>query len=295
MQANPVLGSCQSTPTLSVAHWQEPKMINDPNKTQTTGNGRKWSPEAKQKLAATLRARHAAKRANGGSNESVKAILPAEAGSALATELAQPVSSAAQAPSTPKRAAEGPEDDPKVAAKKHQIRLLWKANQIIQARNKKNRFELGKAFDELHGLRARRGNGTYDKDVEDLGISKSTAWRVRSYYRELAGLAPVSQFVSIETNSTAGSDSAETPAAAGIATVSEMTEPVTTATQQSGADRLRAGAKLKKQVTQVRLEPARHDVFRKALKECAAEFGTRTDSDTIFMLVTTFRVQPCGN
>jgi hypothetical protein len=271
-------------------------MITNPKKVHTTTGKRwKWTPEAKQKLAATRKARNAAKRGTRGVNESVEAILPAAAGSVLAAELVQSVSSPAQAPTTPKQAAEGPEDDPKVAAKKRQIRLLWKANQGIQARNKKNRFELGKGFDELHELRARHGSGTYDKDLEELGVSKSTAWRIRNYYRELAGLAPVSQFVSVETNSTAGSGSAETPAGAGIATVSEMPGRATTETQKSGADRLRAGAKQKKKITQVRLEPTRHDVFRKALKDCAAELGTANDSETIFKLVTTYKVQPCAN
>jgi hypothetical protein len=271
-------------------------MITDPNKVHTTTRkGRKWTPEAKQRLAATMKALNAAKRATGGVNESVEAILPEAAGSVLAAQLTQPISSATQAPTTQKEAAEGPEGDPKVAAKKHQIGLLWKANQNIQARNEKNRYKLGKALDELHGLRAHYGHGAFDKDVEELGISKSTAWRIRNYYRELAGLAPASQFVSVETNSTAGSDPAESPAAAGNATVSEMAEPGTMATQKSGADRLGASAKLKKQVTQVRLEPARHEVFRKALKECAAELGTDSDSETIFMLVTTYRVQPCAN
>ena len=90
--------------------------------------------------------------------------------------------------------------DAEAAAKKEQIRGLWAENQKLQASNKQNRYKLGKALDELHALRAHHGNGTYDKDVEALGIPKPTAWRIRNYYREVAGLAPVSQFVSNETN-----------------------------------------------------------------------------------------------
>jgi hypothetical protein len=268
-------------------------MSTNPNKAHTSSKGRKWTPEAKQKLAATMKARNAAKRATGGVNESAEAILPAEADSILA-QLAEPVGSPAQAPTTPQQAAEGPEDDPKVAAKKRQIRLLWKVNEILQAGNKRNREALGKALDELHDLRAHHGDGTYDADVEELGISKSTAWRIRNYYREVAGLAPVSQFVSVEANSTAGSEAAETPAAAGSSTVGEMTGPGTTETQKSGADRLRAGAKQKKKITQVRLEPARHEIFRAAIKAISAQLGTANDSETIFKLVTTYKVQPCA-
>jgi hypothetical protein len=187
----------------------------------------------------------------------------------------------------------GPGDDPTVAAKKSHIRLLWKENESLQARNKENRYELGKSLDELHDLRAHHGNGTYDKDVESLGIPKPTAWRIRNYYRELAGLAPVSQSVSVEANSPGGSD-ADTPGAAGSSAVGETSGPGMTETPKAGADRLRADSKQKKKVTQVRLEPARHDVFRKALKECAAELGTDSDSETIFKLVTNYKVQPCA-
>jgi hypothetical protein len=181
-----------------------------------------------------------------------------------------------------------------VIAKKAQIRALWVENLTVQARNKKNRYELGRALDELHALRAHHGNGTYEDDVKALGISKPTAWRIRNYYRELAGLAPVPQFVSVETNQTAGTAaSGPTTSAAGL-TGAETPGARHSGGPKSAADILRDRAKQKKRITQVRLEPARHEIFRQALKKCAVALGTESDSETIFRIVTTYEVLPCA-
>lgn len=164
--------------------------------------------------------------------------------------------------------------DPEAEAKKEQIRGLWAENQNVQAVNKKNRYELGKALDELHALRAHHGNGTYDRDVETLGIPKPTAWRIRNYYRELAGLAPVSQFVSNETN------------------LPDVTSP----SGESGraAAIIRERAATQKKITQVRLEPERHRIFHKRLKKLAVTLGTEGVSETTFKAITTYEVSACA-
>jgi hypothetical protein len=236
---------------------------------------------------------------------------------------------------------EGSQDDAAVIAKKDQIRVLWAENLTVQARNRLNRYELGKALDELHVLRAHHGNGTYDDDVRAIGISKPTAWRIRNFYRELADLAPVPQFVSPETNSTiatvaagdsnvamevrstlinegfkrADVDKVELDAAwdfaeayrnahrqlrpgpngattAGTGSSTGTTQP--TGAGRSAADVLRDRAKKTKRITQVRLEPARHEIFHEALAKWAAALGTGTDSETIFQIVTTCEVPPCA-
>jgi hypothetical protein len=107
-------------------------------------------------------------------------------------------------------AAEPLSDDAAITAKKDRIRVLWAEYLTIRACKKKNYYELGQALDELHVMRAHHGDGTYDADVKAFGISKSTAWRVRNLYREVAGLAPVPEFVSIETNFTAGTAASPT-------------------------------------------------------------------------------------
>jgi hypothetical protein len=237
--------------------------------------------------------------------------------------------------------AEGSQDDAAVIAKKDQIRVLWAENLTVQARNKQNRYELGKALDELHVLRAHHGNGTYDDDVRALGISKPTAWRIRNFYRELTGLAPVPQFVSSETNSSAATAAA--PASDVAADVrsalinegfkradvdkvvldaawdfaeayrnahrqlrpdaSDATTPgagsAAAATQPAGAGRsagdiMRDRAKKKKKITQVRLDPSRHETFHQALAKWAAALGTENDSETIFQVVTTCEVPRCA-
>jgi hypothetical protein len=233
------------------------------------------------------------------------------------------------------------QDDAEIAARKERIRELWAENQAIQPRNKKNRFELGKELDELHKSRAHHGNGSYDKDVAALGIPKPTAWRIRNYYRELAGLAPVPQFVSPETNSTiakvaagasnvamevrsalinegfkqADVDKVELDAAwdfaeayrnahrqlrpgpngattAGMGSSTGTTQP--TGAGRSVGDTLRDRAKKTKTITQVRLEPSRHELFHQALTRIAAVLGTKSDSKTIFQVVTTYEVPPCA-
>ena len=169
--------------------------------------------------------------------------------------------------------------DPEVLAKKEQIRGLWKENQKVQAVNKQNRYELGKALNELHALRAHHGNGTYDRDVEALGIPKPTAWRIRNYYREVAGLSPVSPFVSIETNPHATSASPAT---------SPSAEP-------GGAGKfLREHAAKQTKITQVRLDPERHKVFHKNLKKLAAALGTEGVSETTFKAIATYEVLACA-
>jgi hypothetical protein len=164
--------------------------------------------------------------------------------------------------------------DPEAEAKKEQIRGLWAENQKLQPLNKKNRYELGKALDELHALRAHHGNGTYDRDVETLGIPKPTAWRIRNYYRELAGLAPVSQFVSNETNlSDVSSSSGEAEAAAEI---------------------MRERAAKQTKITQVRLDPERHQIFHKKLKKLEVALVVKGVSETIFKAITTYEVPTCA-
>jgi hypothetical protein len=164
--------------------------------------------------------------------------------------------------------------DPEAEAKKEQIRELWAENQKVQTVNKKNRYELGKALDELHALRAHHGNGTYDRDVETLGIPKPTAWRIRNYYRELAGLAPVSQFVSNETN------------------LPDVTSP----SGESGraAAIMRERAATQKKITQVRLDPERHKIFHKRLKKLAVALGTEGVSETTFKAIATYEVPACA-
>jgi hypothetical protein len=164
--------------------------------------------------------------------------------------------------------------DPEAEAKKEQIRCLWVENQKLQPLNKKNRYELGKALDELHELRAHHGNGTYDRDVADLGIPKPTAWRIRNFYRELAGLAPVSQFVSNETNlSDVSSPSGEAEAAAEI---------------------MRERAAKQTKITQVRLDPERHKIFHKKLKKLEVALVVKGVSETIFKAITTYEVPTCA-
>lgn len=170
--------------------------------------------------------------------------------------------------------------DPKVVAKKQQIRGLWEENQKVQAVNKQNRYELGKALDELHALRAHHGNGTYDRDIEALGIPKPTAWRIRNYYREVAGLSPVSQFVSFETNPPDG-----TPA-------SPATSP--SGEPRGAAEILRKRAAKQKKITQVRLDPERHKIFHKKLKKLAVAFGTEDVSETTFKAIATYEVPACA-
>lgn len=160
---------------------------------------------------------------------------------------------------------------PEVLAKKEQIRGLWEENQKVQAVNKRNRYELGKALDELHALSAHHGNGTYDRDVKALGIPKLTAWRIRNYYREVAGLSPVSQFVSNETN----------PA------TSPSGEP------RGAAEVLRERAAKQKKITQVRLDPERHKIFHKRLKKLKVALLTEGVSETIFKAITTYEVSAC--
>lgn len=161
-----------------------------------------------------------------------------------------------------------------------QIRGLWEENQKVQAVNKQNRYELGKALDELHALRAHHGNGTYDRDVETLGIPKPTAWRIRNYYREVAGLSPVSQFVSNETNPLDAT-------------------PASLATSPSGepgiaAEFLRERAAKQKKITQVRLDAERHKIFHKKLKKLAVALGTEGVSETTFKAIATYEVAACA-
>jgi hypothetical protein len=170
--------------------------------------------------------------------------------------------------------------DAKAEIKKEQIRGLWEENQQLQTSNKKNRYELGKALDELHALRAHHGNGTYDKDVEALGMPKPTAWRIRNYYREVAGLAPVSQFVSNETNLSDGTP--ESPA------TSPSEEP------GAAAEILREQAAKQKKITQVRLDPERHEIFHKRLKKLKVVLLTEGVSETIFKAITTYEVSACA-
>lgn len=165
-----------------------------------------------------------------------------------------------------------PKVGPEIVAKKEQIRGLWAENQKVQAVNKQNRYELGKALDELHALRAHHGDGTYDRDVEALGIPKPTAWRIRNYYRDVAGLAPVSEFVSDETNSPDG------PPAAPAGTAAIL--------------RSRAAKQLK--ITQVRLDPERHKIFHKKLKKLAVALGTEGVSETTFKVVIKYEVPACA-
>lgn len=170
--------------------------------------------------------------------------------------------------------------DPEVIAKKEQIRGLWEENLKVQAVNKQNRYELGKALDELHALRAHHGNGTYDRDVEALGIPKPTAWRIRNYYREVAGMAPVSQFVSFETNSPNGTSAL----------------PETSLSREPGAAAqilLEQAAKQNK-ITQVRLDPERHKIFHKRLKKLKVALLTEGVSETIFKAVATYEVSTCA-
>jgi hypothetical protein len=172
-----------------------------------------------------------------------------------------------------------PKSDAEAAAKKEQIRGLWAENQKLQTSNKQNRYNLGKALDELHALRAHHGNGTYDKDVEALRIPKPTAWRIRNYYREVAGLAPVPQFVSSETNPPDGSQAS----------------PATPPSGEPGgaAEILRARAAKQKKITQVRLDPKRHKIFHKKLKKLAQVLGTEGVSETTFKAIVTYEVLPC--
>jgi hypothetical protein len=166
--------------------------------------------------------------------------------------------------------------DPEAEAKKEQIRGLWAENQKVQAVNKRNRYELGKALDELHALRAHHGNGTYDRDVEALGIPKPTAWRIRNYYRELAGFSPVSQFVSFETNSDGTSD-------------------LSSSGERGAAEEiLRKRAAKQKKITQVRLDPERHKIFHKKLKKLAVSLVTEGVSETIFKAIATYEVPACA-
>ena len=163
-----------------------------------------------------------------------------------------------------------------VRAKKDEIRVLWAENQKVQAANKQNRYELGKALDELHALRAHHGNGTYDRDVATLGIPKPTAWRVRNYYRDVAGLAPVPQFVSVETNLPDGTPASLSKDAG------------------SAATSLRERAAKRKKITQVRLDPARHKIFHKKLKKLAEALETEGVSETTFKAIITYEVPACA-
>jgi hypothetical protein len=170
--------------------------------------------------------------------------------------------------------------DPEVLAKKEQIRGLWEENQKLQASNEQNRYKLGKALDELHALRAHHGNGTYDKDVEALGIPEPTAWRIRIDYREVAGLSPVSQFVSNETNPPDGTQARPATSADGE--------------QVGTAEILRERAAKQKKITQVRLDPERRKIFHKKLKKLAVSLGTEGVSETTFKAITTYEVSACG-
>lgn len=92
-----------------------------------------------------------------------------------------------------------------LAAKKKRVAKLWGRYELSQRRCEAVRLKLGNELNELHELLARHGSGTYDAEVEQLGISKSTAWRILREYREHAGLdllpeGPAPEFVSNETN-----------------------------------------------------------------------------------------------
>jgi hypothetical protein len=73
----------------------------------------------------------------------------------------------------------------------------------------------------------------------------------------------------------------------------EATTP-TSGTSKSGAQILLERAKKQKRITQVRLEPPRHELFHQALTRIAAVLGTKSDSETIFQVVTTYEVPPCA-
>jgi hypothetical protein len=70
------------------------------------------------------------------------------------------------------------------------VEPLWEQVAVLVAERKRNRFEIGKILDELHGRYARHGNGTYTARAAAICGSRSTATRWRTQYRQEAGLAP---------------------------------------------------------------------------------------------------------
>lgn len=76
------------------------------------------------------------------------------------------------------------------AVEPHGVEPLWEQVAVLVAERKRNRFEIGKILDELHGRYAQRGYGTYSARAAAICGSRSTATRWRTQYRQEAGLAP---------------------------------------------------------------------------------------------------------
>lgn len=70
------------------------------------------------------------------------------------------------------------------------VEPLWEQVAVLVAERKRNRFEIGKILDELHGRYAQHGYGTYSARAAAICGSRSTATRWRTLYRQEAGLAP---------------------------------------------------------------------------------------------------------
>jgi len=70
------------------------------------------------------------------------------------------------------------------------VEPLWEQVAVLVAERKRNRFEIGKILDELHGRYAQHGYGTYSARAAAICGSRSTATRWRTQYRQEAGLAP---------------------------------------------------------------------------------------------------------
>jgi hypothetical protein len=70
------------------------------------------------------------------------------------------------------------------------VEPLWEQVAVLVAERKRNRFEIGKLLDELHGRYAQYGYGTYTARAAAICGSRSTATRWRTLYRQEAGLAP---------------------------------------------------------------------------------------------------------
>jgi hypothetical protein len=70
------------------------------------------------------------------------------------------------------------------------VEPLWEQIAVLVTERKRNRFEIGKLLEELHGRYAQHGYGTYTARAAAICGSRQTAHRWRVLYRQEAGLAP---------------------------------------------------------------------------------------------------------
>jgi hypothetical protein len=236
--------------------------------------------------------------ADGGKRTATVPVTPTEPEPAVKDRVIKPVTSPSSSPQpaggADRQSNNAQEDAPEIAATIERISERWSEKQALKARDEENDFQLGKDLDLLHAQRAHHGNGTYDKDVAALNIPKTTAWRLRNHYRDIAGLSPIPEpeLVPTGTNLATVSDATTgTPTPGAGSPPSPTASMPPTSPQKSGANFMRTRAQETKQVTQVRLIPSRHEIFHEALKKLSAQFETHDDSETIFHAITTYGVQ----